>query len=40
MKKYLAPEMEMTDFIVDKSIAGIPGSFILGPEIDVEFGGW
>ena len=22
MKKYLAPEMEMMDFIVDKSIAG------------------
>lgn len=38
MKKYMAPEMEMMDFIVDKNITGVFGSD--DPYNDDSFGGW
>ena len=36
MKKYVAPEMEMMDFIIDKSIAADIKSILN----DGQFGGW
>ena len=38
MKKYVAPEMEMMDFIIDQSIAG--SIFSADPNNDSQFGNW
>ena len=44
MKKYGAPEMEMMDFIIDKSITGILPSIGDGENPDIhnddQFGNW